>query len=159
MRFLILTIPLFTVLWTLPALADIYKWVDENGTVHFSDTPPATEGEVETVDAEPAYVPDETEEVEPESEQGESGSTDSGVSLAKLNTVDLYVTNWCPYCRKAEDYFRARGIEFTAYNVDTDREARQRKFEMSGRSGVPFAVVNGVRIRGFDPAGYQKALY
>jgi hypothetical protein len=27
----------------VPALADIYKWVDDNGKVHYSDTPPPTQ--------------------------------------------------------------------------------------------------------------------
>jgi len=35
------------------AHAEIYKWVDENGKVHFSDTP-HEEAEVETVEVEPA---------------------------------------------------------------------------------------------------------
>ena len=32
---------------TLPAAADIYKWVDEKGEVHYSDQPPASGGKVE----------------------------------------------------------------------------------------------------------------
>lgn len=38
-----------------PAFAELYKWVDENGTVHFSEVPPevAPPGGVETRDTRP----------------------------------------------------------------------------------------------------------
>lgn len=38
-----------------PVFGQIYKWVDENGTVHFSDTPPSTPpaGRVEMRDTKP----------------------------------------------------------------------------------------------------------
>ena len=30
--------------------------------------------------------------------------------------VELYTTSWCPYCKKARDFFRSRGISFTEYH-------------------------------------------
>ncbi|MEM8767093.1 MAG: DUF4124 domain-containing protein [Pseudomonadota bacterium] len=42
--------------------ADIYKWVDENGQVHFTDSPPPNEGERVEVDVQaPPAEPDEGE--------------------------------------------------------------------------------------------------
>lgn len=62
------TIPLLllAVLWPLPALAEVYRWVDEDGRVHFTDRPPAGEGETvdiapppsEAAPARPASAPD-----------------------------------------------------------------------------------------------------
>ena len=73
--------------------------------------------------------------------------------------VELYVTSWCPYCHKAADYFRARKIPFTIYNVEKDKNAAARKRRLSGgKGGVPFAVVNGVAIHGYNPARYGQAL-
>ena len=36
--------------------AEIYSWTDENGTVHYSDTPPAS-GEMATIEVEEIYRP------------------------------------------------------------------------------------------------------
>ncbi|MDA3833175.1 MAG: glutaredoxin domain-containing protein [Spirochaetales bacterium] len=73
--------------------------------------------------------------------------------------VDLYVTSWCPYCHKAADYFRARKIPFTVYDIEKDTKAAARKKRLDGgRTGVPFAVVNGVALHGYDPRGYERAL-
>jgi len=46
-------IALLLIFWGPLAHSEIYKWVDENGKVHFSDTP-HEEAEVETVEVEPA---------------------------------------------------------------------------------------------------------
>jgi glutaredoxin len=72
--------------------------------------------------------------------------------------VELYVTSWCPYCRKAIDFFRSKGIYYTVYDIERDENAARRKKELDPRNGVPFAVVNGVKIHGFSPEAYQKAL-
>jgi len=73
--------------------------------------------------------------------------------------VELYITSWCPWCKKAAEFFRSRGIPFTEYDVEKDRAAAQRQKELAGgNSGVPFAIVNGQRIQGYSPEEYEKAL-
>ena len=60
---------------TFPAAADIYKWVDEKGGVHYSDRPPPPGGKIEEHvkgstsaqprrDAEPAQAPNSEAEEE-----------------------------------------------------------------------------------------------
>lgn len=73
--------------------------------------------------------------------------------------VDLYVTSWCPYCHKAAEYFRKRGVAVRIYDIEKDKKAAVRKKRLSGgQRGVPFAVVNGVAISGYDPDRYGQAL-
>lgn len=85
-------------------------------------------------------------------------STPPAVTQQTTPTVELYVTSWCPYCKQAEAYFRARGIPFTAYDIDADPAAAQRKRAFDSRGGVPFAVINGRGYRGFSEAMYDQAL-
>ena len=42
------------------AIAKLYKWVDQNGVVHFSDTPPANgqKAEIHTSSKDPESLPD-----------------------------------------------------------------------------------------------------
>jgi glutaredoxin-like YruB-family protein len=74
------------------------------------------------------------------------------------NKVEIYTTTWCPYCKKATQFFKSKGIPYTTYNIETDKKAAARKKKLSGRSGVPFAVVNGQKIHGFSPKAYEAAL-
>ena len=71
--------------------------------------------------------------------------------------VVIYVTNWCPYCKKAMAYFQAKGIPFTAQDIETDPAAAQR-FQQFGARGVPLVVINGKPIAGYSVEEYDKAL-
>jgi hypothetical protein len=74
------------------AAGELYKWVDEDGTVHFSDRKPADGAE--RVDLEPLNVAD------PVDTDGTAGAaaTDSGGAPAGA-TVTMYSTSWCGYCK------------------------------------------------------------
>jgi glutaredoxin len=72
--------------------------------------------------------------------------------------VEIYITDWCPYCAKAIKFLETNGINYVVYDVEKDREAAQRKKELSGRKGVPFAIINGKKIYGYSEASYSKAL-
>lgn len=78
--------------------------------------------------------------------------------FAAAPTVELYVTDWCPYCRQAIKFFQSRGIPVTVYDIEKDRAAALRKNELDSRRGVPFAVINGKKIHGFSEQAYQRAL-
>ncbi|MFA5352858.1 MAG: glutaredoxin domain-containing protein [Thermodesulfovibrionales bacterium] len=72
--------------------------------------------------------------------------------------VELYVTSWCPYCKKAIDFFQAKGIPVTVYDIEQDAAAARRKDQLDSRRGVPFAVINGQQIHGYSADAYQRAL-
>ncbi len=48
LTFVLLVIALFS--FVNLAVADMYKWVDQNGVIHFSDTLPSTNNQVETME-------------------------------------------------------------------------------------------------------------
>ena len=74
------------------------------------------------------------------------------------NEVILYTVSWCPSCKKAREYFNSRNIRFTDYDVEKDAEAYERRKQLDTGMGVPFAIINGKKILGFNPAEYEKAL-
>jgi len=53
---------------------------------------------------------------------------------------------------------KANNIPYVAYDVEKDREAAARMKELSGRTGIPFAVINGKKIYGYSEKTYAKAL-
>ena len=138
------------------AAAEIYKWVDEKGEMHISDSPPPgakSSGEMKVYKDRQG----DSLDTAPPSVKKKEESRPSFESKKKADVV-LYTTSWCPYCRKARDYFRSRGIDFIEYDIEKDKEAAIRKRQLDNRGGVPFAIINGRSIRGFSASAYEKAL-
>ena len=76
----------------------------------------------------------------------------------KSPKVEIYITDWCPYCTQAMKFLKVNRIAYKAYNIDTDKVAAERQFKLAGRVGVPFAVINGEKILGFSEQMYKEAL-
>ena len=126
------------------AHAEIYRWVDENGKVHFSDEKPE-KTRVEQV------------KVQLNSFEGLSIS-DSDFIDARLNRqVVMYSATWCGYCRKARNYFQKKGIPFKEYDIENSSKGRRDYARMNGQ-GVPIIFVGQKRIQGFRAEQFQ-AIY
>jgi len=145
--------------------AEIYKWVDEDGATYFSDQPPQNMGSVGEVKSMPtrhyqAPTPSHLDDDNMDRSKGRPGEfqRDEDERAPRTPEVELYTTRWCGYCGKAREYFRARGISFTEYDIERDESAALRKRSLDPRGGVPFAVVNGQAIHGFSPSAYARAL-
>jgi len=135
---------LLALTFTFSVQAEIYKWTDANGKSHFSGSKTANPAAIENI----AYLEDKAPEPDP---------ADNGDQAAAQ--VDIYVTSWCPYCKKAMAFLRKNNIAFNAYDIEQDIDAATRKKTLDpGYSGIPLAVINGVTIRGFSDAAYQQAL-
>ncbi len=72
--------------------------------------------------------------------------------------VELYVTDWCPFCKKAQAFFDQRGIPYQLYDIEKDSAALRRKMELDSGRGVPLALINGVKIKGWSQQAYEAAL-
>ena len=141
------------------SIADMYKWVDENGVVHFSDTPP-DDADNSDIDYLPTYSTHENnvypqENNSTENRDNRSSPTDS---VLKKPKVELYTTSWCPWCKKAKAFFRSRGIVFVEYDIEKDKAAARHKAQIDSPKGVPFAVINGKGIHGYNENAYNNAL-
>jgi len=64
-------------------------------------------------------------------------------------TVEIYVTNWCGYCKKAQNYLKSKGIPYVAYDIEKDSAASQRHKELGGR-GVPLIIIGSNKMSGFS---------
>ena len=141
---------------------DVYKWVDENGAIHFQASPPQNTEQPVTIKRLPTYEDNyrNTEPVEPGQDRDNSRSNNQATTreVFREAEVALYVTSWCPYCKKASEFFRSRGIPFTEYDIEKDKSAARRKKRLTKETGVPFAVINGTPIQGFKRAAYESAL-
>lgn len=99
------------------AQAEVYQWVAEDGSVTYKDTPPPAakkkrkvkvyrEGDFAAappVAAKPAEQPGNRRTERPSPPPVEKKTRLSG-------TVEIFVTGWCGYCRKAQQYMTEKGI-------------------------------------------------
>jgi len=58
--------------------------------------------------------------------------------------LELYGTASCPYTRDMREWLEMRGAEFEEYDVEVDREARERMRALAGaQRTVPVLVEDG----------------
>lgn len=63
----------------------------------------------------------------------------------------MYATEWCPYCRRAEQLLKAKGVaEFEKIRVDLAPERRDEMMQRSGRRTVPQIWIGDQHIGGYD---------
>ena len=125
--------------------AEMYQWVDESGAVTFSDFAPAPPDQPLPATRSPKGTP------------VPSSQSSTPKNERFTGTVEMYVTDWCGYCRKAESYMKAKGISYVAYDIEKDSSAKQRHKELGGR-GVPLIIIGAHRMSGFSPESLEQYL-
>ncbi|MDD3774099.1 MAG: glutaredoxin domain-containing protein [Patescibacteria group bacterium] len=62
--------------------------------------------------------------------------------MTKNYQITIFHTPSCPYCHMAMDYFDAKNIEYTAWDLSKNPEKAQEMMEKSNQSGVPVIIIN-----------------
>ena len=157
MKKIILTLLILSFLFPGISSAEFYKWEDENGNVVITDYPPPAKStkniKVHEFETEQASPTENNQKA-----AGQTPSQNANTQPKKSNEVILYTTSWCPYCKKAVNFFKSRNIDFTAYDIEKDSAAAERKKQLDSKGGVPFAIINGQQIHGYSPDAYERAL-
>lgn len=130
------------------ALAQHYRWVDKDGRVHYTDTPPP---------------PSASKNVQQISTQ--TGSVTNAQPLAyslqqavKTNPVKLYTFSGCSNaCSDAKALLDKRGVPYTEISVDSV-DKRQELQRVSGGNNVPVLVVGNNVKQGYEEGMYNAAL-
>ncbi|NQU74664.1 MAG: glutathione S-transferase N-terminal domain-containing protein [Candidatus Omnitrophica bacterium] len=73
-------------------------------------------------------------------------------------SVTVYSTATCPYCKMVKDFLRQNNIAFVEVDVAQDQRAAQEMVNKSGQMGVPQLEIDGQIIVGFDRVAIKKAL-
>lgn len=74
------------------------------------------------------------------------------------NTVKIYTTPVCVYCKMAKAFFDEHKVKYQEVNVASDAKAREEMINKSKQIGVPVIDVNGKIIIGFDKPRLSDAL-
>lgn len=129
------------------ASAQLYRWTDENGRVHVTDTPPppsAKDVRKRTLEAAPAAA---------------SGANQPyAVQLAAKNyPVTLYTAPECALCGAARSFLNQRGVPFREVSVTSEQQAEELKNAV-GSLSVPAIRVGASVEKGFEPGAYNALL-
>lgn len=65
--------------------------------------------------------------------------------------VEMYTWRTCPFCIRAKDLLKTKGVEFVEYKIDGDETARtQMARRANGRRSVPQIFINDQHVGGCD---------
>ncbi|MCW7536815.1 glutaredoxin family protein [Aquabacterium sp. A7-Y] len=82
--------------------------------------------------------------------QGVSGNS----HVATPAAIQIYTASYCGVCAEAKAYMNQRGIEYTEYDIEKD-EARHRELDALGAKGIPYIVMKGAAMEGFDAYKFE----
>jgi glutaredoxin 3 len=64
--------------------------------------------------------------------------------------VRIYLTSWCPFCVRAKQLLRDKGVSFSEVDVDGRQDLRRWLASATGQRTVPQVFVNGAPLGGFS---------
>ena len=68
-----------------------------------------------------------------------------------MQAVKMYATGTCPYCIRAKQVLRSKGVsEIEEIRVDLDPDARVKMMEITGRRTVPQIFIGATHVGGHD---------
>lgn len=130
------------------AAQQLYRWTDEQGRVHITDTPP----------------PPSAKGVQKKAYQSGGTSTDAGPTPYELSVamkeypVTLYTSPICKEpCAEARAALNRRGVPFKEVQV-WEAESNEELKKVSGANQVPTLVVGRSVHKGFDQSAYDALL-
>ena len=135
------------ILSTMSFGQSVYRWVDKDGKVFYSDQPPPADAK--------------------SSQQKRLGSgitidedqTPYAVQVAvKKNPVIAYLTNCGELCDSARALLAKRGIPYTARDPEKNTNDAAALRKQIGGLEVPVMMVGETQVKGFDEANWNAAL-
>lgn len=71
--------------------------------------------------------------------------------LRTMQSVTMYTTAVCPYCIRAKQILKSKGVEqIEEIRVDTQPEERMKMMQITGRRTVPQIFIGTTHIGGCD---------
>lgn len=64
--------------------------------------------------------------------------------------IIIYTTPICPYCVRAKQLFKQKGLEWTEIDVSRDANERMALMERTKQRTVPQIFINGQHVGGCD---------
>jgi glutaredoxin len=126
--------------------ATMYRWIDAQGKVHYTDQPP------------PAEVRDVTEKKLSAPAQASSQTPYTTQAAVRNFPVTLYVSNCGDTCNRAREHLNARSVPFSEKDP-TDPAVADALKKLTGDMSVPVLLVGkAAPIKGYGSESWDAAL-
>lgn len=127
--------------------ASLYKWVDNDGKVHYTEQPP------------PASAAKKVEEKTIGTSPSDDGQLPYATRLAVKNfPIILYNSGCGDACTKAREHLTKRGVPFTEKDAGTPAVQTELK-KLIGSLEVPVLAVGAItQLKGYTPEAWNTAL-
>lgn len=129
------------------AQTNVYRWVDKDGKVHFSDVPP------------PADAKDATQK-----RVGGGGADDTQLPYAtqvaaRRNPVTLFIGAACGSpCDKGRELLTRRGVPYTERDAQGNADDQEALKKLIGALDVPVLLVGERKMKGFEEDEWHSSL-
>lgn len=80
------------------------------------------------------------------------------IATMKEKKITIYTTPTCFYCQMAKKFFKEKSVEYTEFDVGSDREKADEVIKKTGQMGVPVIDIDGEIIVGFDKKRISEIL-
>lgn len=127
------------------AQAELFRSVDSQGKVHYSDSPLPGTDDVEQLKLGAPPTPDDSLPYETQ-------------RARNLFPVTLYVAPGCGApCSDAQSFLSKRGIPYAAQNLDTAEKVEAYRQDNGGLE-IPAVTIGNTRLKGFLESTWNKEL-
>jgi glutaredoxin len=126
--------------------AEVYRWMDAQGRVSYSDQPPPPSARQTTLIKSKGNVVDVDKE-----------TYEARVAREK-NPVVLYSSGCGPICDQASDYLASRGVPYTLKDPSKEPEIALELKKLVGVMEVPVILVGKTHQKGFEPSSWNSLL-
>ncbi|HEX9434865.1 MAG TPA: glutaredoxin family protein [Burkholderiales bacterium] len=131
------------------AAQTMYRWTDEKGRLHVTDTPPPPGAKQVQPRGAPAAPAESAPAAAPEP---------YALQLARKSfPVTLYTGEGCEACDEARKLLNARGIPFSEVFVNNEQKLEELK-QAVGSNSVPSMIVGATVQKGFESGAYHRTL-
>ncbi len=131
---------------SLVQAAELYRWVDADGKVHYTDQPPpASAKKVEEKKLSSSII--ETSQLPYATQQA-----------VKNSPVTLYANDCGEPCTQAREHLSKRGIPYTGKNPQTTPADAEALKKLVGAAFVPVLVVGSTVSKGYEKGAWDAAL-
>lgn len=136
--------------------SQIYKWVDKNGDIQFSDKKPQTGNKTEQVRVKINSVHNPRISTNTLNfNHSQDSDTSSENQYASVQKVIIYSADWCGVCKQAKQYFNRQGVAYKEYDIEKSAKGRK-DFKRLRARGVPVILVGKQRMDGFNISAFEK---
>jgi len=144
--------------WMCPAAAQVSKWVDAQGRVHYGDRPPASTG-TRTLPLRGTVSVGEGVSLVPGIDTSGPGNKPSATTVVAPRPQEtwIYTTPSCGYCKRAMKHMQQRNVTFTEKDVSTNARYKEEFLAIGGR-GVPVTLSGNKRVNGYDKESFDAFL-